>query len=162
MAQHSFKIRNSANLEEQSSTPLLPENGDYYYDSSTGFRFRQQGQWRGLGANLEAQSFTMNNNQASPANISDFVVDESVARAYMVECYISRYRDDNSELVEQRSFKLLYRASTATWELGGITHIGDDSGVTLSITAAGQMQYTTTNMAGVIVDELIRWVIIPL
>lgn len=50
------------------------------------------------------------------------------------------------ELVKQGSIRGRRLPLSGTWELGGEVSIGDDTGVGLSITNAGQVQYTTSNI----------------
>lgn len=53
---------------------------------------------------------------------------------------------DGNEYTRCGSFKGLYRSLSDAWEIGGGSYIGDDVGVTFSITNDGQVQYTSTDL----------------
>jgi hypothetical protein len=64
-----------------------------------------------------------------------------------VEYYIQR-TTAGTEIGEVGHMYLLYNDLAADWE---VTQVGlnvDNTGVTFSVTTAGQVQYTTTNLAG--------------
>lgn len=63
------------------------------------------------------------------------------------------------EYIETGKFRGLYRDSTMTWELVDQTYGGDNSDVTLSITALGQLQYTTGNIAGTEIESSIKLIL---
>lgn len=50
------------------------------------------------------------------------------------------------DYVNQGQLRGLYRDSSTSWELGLVDFIGDDTGVVFSMTNAGQLQYTSTDL----------------
>lgn len=66
------------------------------------------------------------------------------------------------ELVTEGTLRGLYRTITSSWELDGSTSVGDSVGVTFSITNAGQVQYTSTDLGGATGDNFIRFIMFKL
>lgn len=64
----------------------------------------------------------------------------------------------NSEVVSQGTFRAWYSGSLATWNLAGFESVGDDVGVALTVTAGGQVQYTSTDIPGPAVQSFIRFI----
>lgn len=87
------------------------------------------------------------NNQVSAANITGLLLDSAQYRSVQVFYEIWR-KTASSERVCSGWFKAFYKESTANWviELGPFEP--EEHGVTFSITTAGQVQYTSDNMAG--------------
>lgn len=68
----------------------------------------------------------------------------------------------SSELMEVGTFSGVYRPSNSSWSLLNETFSGDDSGVTLSINSSGQLQYTSTNLSGTLLESQSKFTIIKL
>jgi hypothetical protein len=96
----------------------------------------------GPGGITELQT-TLNNNEASPVSIQGFAFDNAEVRAF--EALVSVAIDATGNLYEL--FTLRGIQDDATWTLDSDA-IGDTSGIVFSITAAGQVQYTSTNVSG--------------
>jgi len=102
----------------------------------------------GGGAIGETQ-FTVANNQASAANVTDLVFSSASHRGAVVEMDVTRKTDTaSSEVRCRRELTLAYRQESASWVILDETVFGDYDGLTLTITAAGQVQYVSTNIAG--------------
>jgi len=90
--------------------------------------------------------FTVNNNQSSALTISglSFSSSSEISGSFFVD--VERYDDSN---YYREFFKCIayYDSDAASWVLRSPSE-GDESGITLSITAAGVLQYTTDNMTG--------------
>lgn len=84
------------------------------------------------------------NDQSVAANVNDLTFDSSVVRAADVLYYI--YRSYGSTKVME-SGTLTVRFVDSAWTFTQ-EYQGDDTGVTLSITSGGQIQYTSDNKAG--------------
>lgn len=100
-----------------------------------------------FGVGFIAQTLdTIANNQGSPTSITGFLFDSSDYRSAHVFVEVRRKTDTN----EKKSIgfiRALYRENSSTWEL--IDELGgDDDGVIFSITAGGQVQYTSDSLAG--------------
>jgi uncharacterized delta-60 repeat protein len=63
----------------------------------------------------------------------------------------------DTELMTQGTLSGIYRPSTSSWDLDGLHSAGDESDVELSITAAGQVQYTSSNLAGTEEESLLKY-----
>jgi hypothetical protein len=96
---------------------------------------------------ISETSFTIANNQGAAANVTGLVLDKASFKSGKVTAEIRR-RTDSNELIAVGTFAMIYRAGTDSWELAGEEWCGDAHGVTLSITPAGQVQYTSTNVSG--------------
>lgn len=68
----------------------------------------------------------------------------------------------SSEYMTQGSFSGIYRPSSSTWTISGQTEIGDVPEVALSITNAGQVQYTSSNLTGTPLESKIKFKITKL
>jgi hypothetical protein len=92
------------------------------------------------------QSFAIANNQSSPANITGFQITGGSIRS--VEVSYSVYRNTSTtELLERGTILLGYKPVAGTWSIAN-TFAFDDAGITFTVTAGGQVQYTSTNMSG--------------
>jgi hypothetical protein len=94
-------------------------------------------------------AFTIANNSGA-ADVTGLTVagTGAVTRSAFVEYDIRRKTDTAlSEVREMGCFWLYYNYQTGVWAISDVTSVGDDSGVVFSI-SAGQVQYTSTNIAG--------------
>ena len=62
-----------------------------------------------------------------------------------------------NSLTKNGSFRAMYRSYEATWEVGGFQSMGDDVGVEIDINSSGQVSYTSTNLAGTLIESFIRY-----
>lgn len=94
--------------------------------------------------------FTLANN-VSGQDITGLLFDKSVVRAVEFDFYIER-RTDTQNVVEKGHFVAFVDPEADAWLDPQIDTIYDDtlgeSGVVLSMTATGQIQYTTSNLSG--------------
>lgn len=98
----------------------------------------------GFGGNELQMSLA--NNQGSAADITGLLFVSGSVKAVQFDYEIYRQTDSGSEM-ESGTCYLSFRTSTSTWELSFESHF-DSSGVTLSVTSGGQVQYISTNLAG--------------
>lgn len=107
----------------------------------------------GGGAIPETQ-FTVANNQGVAADVTGLVFTAASYRSAEVEYELSRKTDTaSSEVRAIGRLRLAYRAEGTAWAILGEEYHGDEidglpAGVTFSITSAGQVQYTSTNISG--------------
>lgn len=94
-------------------------------------------------------SFSAANNQSSAADVTGFLFNNANTRAF--KAMISVSIDATSDLFE--IFELWGIQKGSSWELSQVS-TGDDSGVDFSITTGGQVQYTSTNVAGFVSDTM--------
>jgi hypothetical protein len=96
-------------------------------------------------ADILTTNFNIANNQGSVANVSGLSFSTSEVRSAIIS--YSVYRSTNSaESSECGQIYITYKSTAGTWELA--QNYAGSSGVTFTITNAGQVQYTSTNMAG--------------
>ena len=93
-------------------------------------------------------TFTIANNQASPANVTGLSFSSASHRGAIVEYDITRKTATaSSEVRAIGSLILVYRTETSSWSMEEQSN-HDDVGVTFTVTAGGQVQYTSTNISG--------------
>jgi hypothetical protein len=97
----------------------------------------------GSDGDLNEGSFAAANNQASAANVTGLAFANGVVRSF--EILASVYINATANSYE--TFKMLGIQKGASWSMA-VEAVGDNTGVTFSITNAGQIQYTSTNVAG--------------
>jgi hypothetical protein len=91
-------------------------------------------------------SFTIANNQSSAANITGLIFSPATYRSAKVEYAIYRQTDDALTGVAQvGQLRLVYNSQQASWLLSD-DYAGQSSGVEFSITALGQVQYTSSDL----------------
>lgn len=92
--------------------------------------------------------FELVNNQSSAANITPLTLDKSYVSAAFVEYLIQRITSSTA-VVTAGMLRITYNPDTNAWALAEYGTAGpSSSGVTFSITSAGQVQYTSSNLAG--------------
>lgn len=96
-----------------------------------------------VAGDLQEVSFSLANNQSSAANVTGVAFNNANTRS--AEILISVFIDATADLYEQIKIFAIQRASD--WIISEI-RVGDNSGVEFSMTASGQLQYTTLNYAG--------------
>jgi hypothetical protein len=100
-----------------------------------------------LGAGfMQETTFTIANNTAVAANVTGLVFSSASYKSAVIYCEVRRKTSTN-ELISNGMLRVYYRDLTSTWEL--LDELGgDDDGVVFSITSAGQVQYTSSNVSG--------------
>lgn len=89
------------------------------------------------------QDVALANNQVSAANVTGFLLPTTTVRGF--EAIVTAHIDATTDLNEVFEVKGIQLA--ADWVIS-VESTGDNSGVTLSITSAGQLQYTSGNYSG--------------
>lgn len=94
------------------------------------------------------------NNQAVPADVSNFFVDPTKHKAFSAEYSLRRRHTTPSvELIAQGTLRGYYKDTTGVWVVAGETFVGDVTGVDFSMTNAGQLQYISDNQAGAVTES---------
>jgi hypothetical protein len=91
----------------------------------------------GSAGDIEETAFAFADNQASVANVTGLVFAAATVRGFEVLASVKRGSTFET-------FKILGIQKSASFDIS-VESIGDDCGVTFSITNAGQIQYTSTN-----------------
>lgn len=97
------------------------------------------------------RSFTIANNQASPADITALKVNARAVSQAIVEFLVQRVTTGGGavELIESGSFILSYNPTAHDWNISLVTiNVPDNSGVDFTVSADGQVKYTSSNVAG--------------
>jgi hypothetical protein len=97
----------------------------------------------GSAGDISETSFSAANNQGSAANVTGLAFANGVVRSFVAQ--ISVTIDATADLFEVFELKGIQKASS--WDMS-ISSTGDTSGLDFTITTAGQIQYTSTNLAG--------------
>ena len=97
----------------------------------------------GSAGDINETSFSAANNQAAAVNLTGLAFANATVRSF--EAQLSIYINATSSLYEVFTLRGIQKGSS--WDLS-VTSNGDNSGIVLSITSAGQVQYTSTNVSG--------------
>jgi hypothetical protein len=98
------------------------------------------------------QSVAVVNNQSTPADVTGIVLDTASFKGFKLAFNIYR-TDGASELSQTGTLHVAYKPIAGTFAVS--EHFsGDDAGVTFSVTAAGQLQYVSTDFAGQTIGEI--------
>lgn len=130
-------------LTQPTRNPLVKENGTVDNAWSAFFRELER-----LIAPLgQEKSCQLVNNQVSDVDIEDLFFDKTKASFAAVDYLIQRVTTGGGavEQVEAGTFFAYFRPTSDDWVLASVP---STAGVTLSITPEGQVQYTTTSIAG--------------
>jgi hypothetical protein len=105
----------------------------------------------GGGIAVETQ-FTIANNQSSAASITGLVFDKTVYITAEVQYTVMRKTDTAASGVRETGRLLCtYESQENAWNIEPLVDTfmtNGPSGITFSITSAGQIQYTSTNITG--------------
>lgn len=103
-----------------------------------------------VSGDIALTSFTAANNQASAANVTGLAFANATVRAFKVILSVTRgatYANYDLEGIQKAS----------SWDLNQ-TYVGDATGLTFTITTAGQVQYTSTNTGSSATVKFRAWV----
>jgi hypothetical protein len=105
--------------------------------------------WFGLSGFSGETTFTIANNQSSPANVTGALFNGATQRSFELDyqVYINTTGSGATELSERGKIFGAYSTVAGTWEITVSGAVGS-SGVTFSMTNAGQLQYTSQNTTG--------------
>lgn len=93
-------------------------------------------------------SFNIANNQAAAADVTGLVFNAGSVRSAVVQYAVYRISDSNPDGKAETGEMHLILDNNVGWSLGVGGIIGN-AGITFSITAAGQIQYITTDIGSV-------------
>lgn len=103
----------------------------------------------GVVGDIPQTSFSLANNQSSAADVTGLAFANVSVRSF--ECQLSVSIDATADLFT--IFKLYGIQKGASWDLS-YESTGDDSQIAFSITNAGQVQYTSANLAGFVAGTM--------
>lgn len=88
---------------------------------------------------------SINNNVGpTPSNVAGLLFNTATVRSARIDYNIYRTLNAASELAETGIVQIVYKSIAGTWELS--QEATGNAGVSFTITNAGQVQYTSTNM----------------
>ena len=90
--------------------------------------------------------FALANNVGAPTDVTGLVFSSASYKSVRVMITISR-RTDTQNVEEVGHMFLVYDAEASDWRIS-IDTLLDDAGVVFTVTAAGQVQYTSTDLTG--------------
>ena len=94
---------------------------------------------------FQAAPFSITNN-AGPLDVTGLLFDKDFTKAAKIPFHLFR-RDDVKDCEEMGQLLVSYNIETSTWRISLLSQF-DDCEVTFTITAAGQVQYTSSDFAG--------------
>lgn len=128
-------------LQGDSATP---GNVKYYGTDSSGVKgFYTIPNTGASAGDITETSFSAANNQSVAANVTGLAFATGTVRSF--QAIVSVTINATSALYEQFTLEGIQKG--ASFDMA-VRSVGDDSGMTFSITSAGQVQYTSTNLAG--------------
>lgn len=87
------------------------------------------------------------NNQVAAANVTSLAFDPATIRSAQVEYFVYRtFNSGSEEVVENGTMYLTYKDIANEWDMVLVGSNVTGSGVTFTITNAGQVQYTSSNL----------------
>jgi len=119
----------------------------------------------GSGA-IADTSFTIANNQSSSADVTGLSFNGALMRSaeFIAHFYRNTTGVGATELCAVVRYFCAYKTVAASWDITPIGISGDvdsstgaPAGVTLSITSAGQVQYTSTNITGTAASSVMHF-----
>lgn len=123
------------------NTALLTSGTDTFLQLKTAIQTMLK-----IGPSVNPFTFAIVNNQASAIDVTGVVFDKTKQKAVNFKMYL--YRVSSLEnLLEVGDLWMVYNAGTDTWS-AEVQSLGSDAGVTFTVTATGQLQYTSTNVSG--------------
>lgn len=138
------RIQNGFELQELHNVQIpngsAQNNQVLKYDSTTNL---WKNKYIGLASDIEETSFSIANDQSSPANITGFAFSNTLVRSF--SAIASVYIDATDDLFELVEIKGIQKSSD--WVIS-VSSTGDVSGISFSITNTGQIQYTSNSYTG--------------
>lgn len=95
---------------------------------------------------LVTTSTTIANNQVTASDVTNLLISGSRFRSFSAIYWVYRTTNTN-EVAECGIITGVYKTTANTWQIS-IGNISDDAQVDFTITAAGQVQYTSSNLSG--------------
>lgn len=113
-----------------------------------------------LAALGEEKAFQLVNNQVAAADVEGLSFDKAKVSCAVVHYVIQRVTTGGgaTESLETGCFHVVYKPTADSWSLVTMWTPGPDaSGITLSITSAGQVQYVSSSITGTASISKISW-----
>jgi len=133
-------------------------DGDLYKNSATDLiRYHDGVAFKNISFQTIGETQAdINNLEAGPTDIAGLIFASASIRSAHIQYTILR-RTDSAEKRETGILKAQFKPDGATWEIARESDFDNDVGVTITITAAGQFQYSSDNLAGANYNGFIRF-----
>ena len=114
-----------------------------------------------LGTVTGLTSFTIANNQAAAADVTGLLFNGTTVKMATIDYRIRRNTTGGgaTERVQGGSMIALYSAAAGTWSLTPGPQAGDDAGIAFTITAGGQVQYTSDSQTGTADESILKYTV---
>jgi hypothetical protein len=126
-----------------------PGNTQYYGTDASGVKGFHAIPAQGSTGDIQQTSFSAADSVVSPANVTGLAFANGSVRAF--SALVSVSIDATSDLFEE--FHLQGIQKSASWNMS-VDSVGDNSGITFSITSAGQVQYTSGTVPGFVSNTI--------
>lgn len=123
--------------------PAAPTASGQVLSSTTGGVMSWKAVSTASAGDISETSFAPANNQAVAADVTGLAFANGTVRSF--SALVSVFIDATTDLYE--TFELKGVQKGASWDLA-VVSVGDDSQIVFSITAAGQIQYTSADITG--------------
>lgn len=107
-----------------------------------------------VGRGGSQSSFSIANN-TGPSDVTGLLFNSANIRSARVLFHLER-RTDTQDVMEHGEMFIAFNDETSAWEIIIQSH-GDDAEVVFSITAGGQIQYTSNDLTGASYAGTLRW-----
>jgi len=96
------------------------------------------------------KTFELANNQAAAVDIEGLAFNSDTTKQSLIEYFVQRITTGVGavELTESGVLHSVWQVTSATWSISQGDFYPEDAGITFTITAAGKVKYTTTNVTG--------------
>jgi hypothetical protein len=92
-------------------------------------------------------SATVANGQGSATSLTGMLFSNLTCRSVTATVEVRR-KTSSAEAIATGVLRLIYRELTSAWAIAGLQLDGDDTGLTLTVTSAGQLQYVSSTLSG--------------
>lgn len=103
--------------------------------------------------------FALSKNVSVAVDVVGLKFDHNKVNCVFIDYLIQRVAKNPSatELIEAGTLRLVYKPRSASWSIAKVNNGPDTSGITFTVTTAGQVQYTSTNITGTVVVQKLTY-----
>jgi len=126
-----------------------PGNSKYYGTNGSGTKGYYNLPTGGSANDIVETEFAVSNDEGTPVNVTGFAFSNTLVRGFKALCTIEI--DATADLFE--TFELIGINKAGSFEMAQ-SAVGDESGIVLTITSGGQVQYTSADYAGFVAGSI--------
>lgn len=105
-----------------------------------------------IGTGFDAAVYGLAEDGISVTIVGDFLSFNGVTNPARISSFLNAI-----ELAEEFTLRGVYRDALVAWTIGAQAGFGDDTGLTLSMTSAGQLQYESSNLSGTLIESALKF-----